>query len=68
MLNGSNQMMQKVQMISNLLKNKNPNELYNQMLQTNPQFKKFVDENEGKTIEEIALAYDIDLDLIKKFM
>lgn len=47
---------------------KNPNELYSQMLKTNPDFKKFVEDNENKTIEQIALDYDIDLSMLKRFM
>lgn len=31
----------------------------------NPQFSKFVKENENKTIEEIMMDYDINIDFIK---
>jgi len=55
-------------MIKNLMNGKNPNELYNSMLNSNPQFKKFVQDNEGKTVEEIAMAYDIDMNILKQFM
>lgn len=47
---------------------KNPQDVYNYMLSNNPQFRQFIEENKGKSLEDIALAYDIDLDLIKKFM
>lgn len=40
------------------------NNLYHSMLE-NAEFKKFVKENENKTIEEIAMEYDIKLELIK---
>lgn len=71
MLNGNNQQnqnLQKIQMIKGLMSGKNPQDLYNYMLNTNPQFKQFVNDNKDKSIEDIALAYDIDLNLIKKFM
>lgn len=54
--------------ISSLVMGKNPEELYKTMLESNPQFRKFVNDNKDKTIEEIAMSYDIDLNLIKKFM
>lgn len=37
------------------------NALYNQMLQNNPQFAQFVKENQGKTPEQVAQAYGIDI-------
>lgn len=71
MLNGASQptqMLQKINMLKNVLAGKNPQDVYNYLLQTNPEFKKFVEDNQGKTIEDIALSYDIDLNLIKQFM
>lgn len=72
MLNGTsqpkNQMFEKLKWFKSLMEGKSPEGVYNYLMQTNPQFQKFVKDNEGKTIEEIALAYDIDLDLIKKMM
>lgn len=38
--------------------------IYISML-SNPHFSQFVKENENKTIEEIAMEYDIRLELIK---
>lgn len=52
----------------NLMAGRNPQDLYNDMINTNPQFKEFVENNKNKTIEDIALEYDIDLNLLKKFM
>ena len=63
-----NQGIQRIQQIKNILSGKNPSELYQNMLQTNPQFRQFVNDNEGKSIEDIALEYDIDLNLLKNFM
>lgn len=60
--------MQKLNAFTKVMSGKNPQDVYNFMMQTNPQFKKFVEDNKDKTIEDIALAYDIDLDIIKKFM
>lgn len=54
--------------ILNLLKNRNPNEVFNQMMQTNPQFKSFVEQNKGKSVEQIANEHNIDMNLLKQFM
>ena len=55
-------------MIKSVISNKNPHELYQQMYNNNPQFKKFVKDNENRTIEDIAMEYDIDLNILKQFM
>ena len=71
MLNGNsqmNQMMNKLSQLKSLMSGKNPDDVYNFMLQNNPQFKQFVNDNQGKSVEDIALAYDIDLNLLKQFM
>lgn len=69
MLNGNrNQNPNKIQMLKNLLSGKNPDEVYNYMLKNNPQFRQFVNDNRNKSIEDIALAYDIDINLLKQFM
>lgn len=43
----------------------NPNELFNNLIQTNPQFAKFVDENKHRTPEEIAKAYGVNPTILK---
>ncbi len=54
--------------IINILKNGNPNAIYNQMLNNDPQFRSFVDQNKGKTPEQIAEDYGIDINQIKSFL
>ena len=54
--------------VLSLLKSKNPNEVFNQMLQNNPQFRDFVDNNKGKSVEQIAREHNIDMNLLKQFM
>lgn len=63
-----NQMINKLSQFKSLMSGKNPDDVYNYMLQNNPQFKKFLQDNQGKTIEDIALAYDIDLNILKQFL
>lgn len=70
-LNGNrpqNQMISKLMQFKSLMSGKNPEDVYNYMLQNNPQFKQFIHDTQGKSLEDIALAYDIDLNLIKQFM
>lgn len=51
--------------IKNMLEGKNADELYNNMLQNNPQFKAFVEQNKGKSIEQIAKENGINPQLLK---
>lgn len=44
---------------------KDPNQLFDQMVKTNPQFADFVKQNQGKTPEQIAQEYGIDFSLLK---
>lgn len=39
----------------------NPEAIYNQLYQNNPKFKQFIDENKDKSLEQIALEYNIPL-------
>lgn len=45
--------------------NGNPDELYKQLMANNPQFKSFVEQNAGKTPEQIAKEHGINPDLLK---
>lgn len=57
--------------IANLIKtlsSQNPDQIFAYMLKTNPKFAEFVDANKGKSIEQMASDYNIDLNAIKQFM
>lgn len=45
-----------------------PSELFNQMMQTNPQFRTFVQDNRGKTPQQIARENGIDLGQVVRAM
>lgn len=45
--------------LANEIKAKGPEALFNEMYQYNPEFKKFIDNNKGKTPEQIALENNI---------
>jgi len=59
-------------MLKNLLQLKqgiqNPEALFQTMLNSNPQFAQFVQQNQGKTVEQIASAYGIDLNQIQQLL
>lgn len=63
MLNNSqNQnLLSQIQSINNMLNGKNPDELFKQLMQNNPQFRQFYEANKDKTPEQIAKENGIDL-------
>ena len=56
-----------LQMLNDIkaLANGNPQAMFNQMLNTNPQFAKFVNENKGLSPEQIAKNYGVDLSQVE---
>lgn len=42
--------------------------IFNQMIQNNPNFAQFVQQNKGKTAEQIAKENGIDLEQVKRFL
>ena len=61
-------MLQQIAAIKNMLSGRNPNEIFENMLNSNPQFREFYNANNGKTPEQIADAYGIDrsvLDMLR---
>lgn len=54
--------------VMQMLKNRNPQEVFNQMMQSNPQFRQFVEQNKGKTPEQVAREYGVDISQLKQMM
>ncbi len=46
----------------------NPEGVFNEMMQTNPQFRKFISDNRGKSVEQIAQSYGVDLNALNNLM
>lgn len=63
-----NSLIQKINMAKSFLNGKNPNVLYQEMMQNNKQFRDFSDHIQGKTLEDIAMEYDLDINLLKQFL
>lgn len=57
MTGGNNQIATLMQM----LKGGNPEQIAQQMMQSNPRFKQFMEQNKGKTPEQVAKENGIDL-------
>ena len=70
MLNSSSQgnLLSQVNQIRNLLSGKNPDDVFQKMMNENPQFRSFVESNRGKTAEQIAAENGINLDKIKSML
>ena len=56
-----------MQMLMDLLNGKNPSQVFNTLMNSNPQFAKFVNENKNLTPEQITQKYGIDPSLLKLF-
>lgn len=51
-----------------MLKGGNPQAMFDQMMQSNPQFAQFMNDNKGKSVEQIARDYGVDLNMIKQLV
>jgi LysM repeat protein len=52
----------------NAFRGQNPETLVNTLMQSNPAFKRFIEANRGKSVEQIAQENGIDLEQIKQFL
>lgn len=59
-------MINTINMLKTILSGQDPDVLFNQMVNNNPQFKRFVEENKGKTPEQIAREHGINPELLKR--
>lgn len=64
---GGNPMSHLSQLVS-MLKGMNPNTAMNMMMQNNPQFAQFMEQCKGKTPEEVAQAYGVDLNTLRNLL
>ena len=67
MQRGNNKMSQIMQVMK-MLRSGNPEQIAQQMMQNNPQFRQFVEQNKGKTPEQVAREYGVDLNQLKSMM
>ena len=50
------------------LKNGNDEQIFNGLMQNNPQFRAFMEQNKGKTPEQVAKENGVDLNAYLKMM
>lgn len=70
-MQGANNPMNKMRQVANLMKmlrSGNPEQIAQQMMQINPQFRQFMEANKGKTPEQVAQEHGIDLAQFKNMM
>ena len=51
-----------------MIKGQNPQQLAQLMAQRNPQFAAFLQQNQGKSPEQIASEYGIDMNLVRELL
>lgn len=70
-MQGANSPMNKMGQVANLMKmmrSGNPEKIAQHMMQSNPKFRQFVEQNKGKTPEQVAQEHGIDLNQFKGMM
>lgn len=70
-MQGANSPMNKIGQVANVLKmlrSGNPEQIAQQMMRINPQFRQFVEANKGKTPEQVAREYGVDLNQLKNMI
>lgn len=49
----------------NAMRNGNPGAVAQQMMESNPQFRRFVEQNRGKSPEQVAKEHGVDLNMFR---
>ena len=61
-------MMGQLRQMVGMLKGQNPQQVAQMMAQRNPQFAAFLQQNQGKTVEQIAAENGIDMGFVRELM
>ena len=67
-MNNMRQMMQMVNGIKQMMNGKNPDTVMKLFAQKNPQFAQFLQDNQGKSPQQIAQDYGLDWGMIQGFL
>lgn len=54
--------------IMSMVRGKDPNAVMGMLAQKNPQFRQFMESCKGKTPEQVAQEYGVDLSAVKQFL
>lgn len=63
-----NNLFSRVATIKRMLSGQNPQQVMANLLQTNPQFAQFMNENRGKSPEQIAREHGIDFEMLQNLL
>ena len=61
-------MMGQLKQMVGMLRGQNPQQVAQMMAQRNPQFAAFVQQNQGKTVDQIAAENGIDMGFVRELM
>lgn len=61
-------MQNKMQAAMQMLSGQNPQAIFQNLMQSNPQFQQFVQQNQGKSIDQIARENGIDPSIVHQFI
>ena len=67
-MNNMRQMMQMVNGIKQMMNGQNPDTVMKLFAQKNPQFAQFLQDNQGKSPEQIARDYGLDWNMVQNFL
>ena len=67
-MNNMRQMMQMVNGIKQMMNEQNPDTVMKLFAQKNPQFAKFLRDNQGKSPQQIAQEYGLDWNMVQGFL
>lgn len=62
---GQSNLLSQIQQIRNMISGKNPDQMFNDLMKNNPQFREFVAQNKGKTPEQVAKDNGINPNLLR---
>lgn len=60
--------MGQVASVMKMLRSSNPDQIDQQMMQSNPHFRQFIEQNKGKTPDQVAREHGLDLSQFKSMM
>lgn len=66
--NPMNNMLNTLSQLKQMMNGQNPQAVYNSLMQNNPQFAKFVRDNQGKSLQQIAQENGIDFNQLRNFL
>ena len=63
----NNNLFSRLTEIKQLLGGQAPEVVYNRLMQSNPKFAQFVQQNQGKSLEQLSSEFGIDMQLLQSF-